>query len=118
MNISITARKTTVKDSFREKVEKKLRKLDRFFDDEAKAVVTVTNERERETVEVTITYRGMIFARRRRRQTGPIRLTQFVIFSLSRLSRTSRNWKPRFAPVPLRTFLPRKQGSRRAPIIW
>ena len=43
MNISITARKTTVKDSFREKVEKKLRKLDRFFDDEAKAVVTVTN---------------------------------------------------------------------------
>ena len=61
MNISITARKTTVKDSFREKVEKKLRKLDRFFDDEAKAVVIVTNERERETVEVTITYRGMIF---------------------------------------------------------
>ena len=45
MNISITARKTTVKDSFREKVEKKLRKLDRFFDDEAKAVVTVTNVR-------------------------------------------------------------------------
>ena len=33
-----------MKDSFREKVEKKLRKLDRFFDDEAKAVVTVTNE--------------------------------------------------------------------------
>ena len=50
-----------MKDSFREKVEKKLRKLDRFFDDEAKAVVTVTNERERETVEVTITYQGMIF---------------------------------------------------------
>ena len=61
MNISITARKTTVKDSFREKVEKKLKKFDRFFDDEAKAVVTVTNERERETVEMTITYRGMIF---------------------------------------------------------
>ncbi len=61
MNISITARKTTVKDSFREKVEKKLKKFDRFFDDQANAVVTVTNERERETVEVTITYQGMLF---------------------------------------------------------
>ncbi len=61
MNISITARKTTVKDSFRDKIEKKLQKLDRFFDDEANAVVVVTNERGRDTVEVTITSNGMIF---------------------------------------------------------
>lgn len=61
MNISISARKTTVKDSFREKIEKKLKKLDRFFDDEANAIVVLSNERERETVEVTITSRGMIF---------------------------------------------------------
>lgn len=61
MNISITARKTTVKDSFRDKVEKKLKKFDRFFDDAAKAVVVVTNERDRDTVEVTITANGMIF---------------------------------------------------------
>ncbi len=61
MNISITARKTTVKDSFRDKVEKKLKKFDRFFDDEAKAAVVVTNERDRDTVEVTITANGMIF---------------------------------------------------------
>lgn len=61
MNISITARKTTVKDSFKERTAKKLAKFDRFFDDEASAVVTVTNERERETVEVTIHSNGMIF---------------------------------------------------------
>ncbi|KAF5046898.1 Ribosome hibernation promotion factor [anaerobic digester metagenome] len=61
MNISITARKTTVKDSFRDKIEKKLKKLDRFFDDQTKAVVVVTNERDRDTVEVTITSRGMIY---------------------------------------------------------
>ena len=61
MNISITARKTTIKDSFRDKVEKKLKKFDRFFDDGAKAVVVVTNERDRDTVEVTITSNGMIF---------------------------------------------------------
>lgn len=61
MKITITARKTTVKDGFREKVTKKLRKFDRFFDDEANAVVTVTSERERERVEVTISYGGLIF---------------------------------------------------------
>ena len=43
MNIVITARKTTVKDSFKERVEKKLAKFDRFFDD-ATANVVVTNE--------------------------------------------------------------------------
>ncbi len=60
MNITITARKTTVKDSFKEKVEKKLSKFDRFFDD-AKASVTVTNEKNRETVEVTIRSKSLIF---------------------------------------------------------
>ncbi|MEG2851888.1 MAG: HPF/RaiA family ribosome-associated protein, partial [Hydrogenoanaerobacterium sp.] len=34
MNITISARKTTVKDSFRERCEKKLSKLDRFFADD------------------------------------------------------------------------------------
>lgn len=61
MNTSISARKTTIKDSFRERAEKRLKKFDRFFDDEAKATVVVTNERDRETVEVTIAADGMFF---------------------------------------------------------
>ncbi|WP_312643708.1 ribosome hibernation-promoting factor, HPF/YfiA family [Hydrogenoanaerobacterium sp.] len=61
MNITITARKTTVRDSFKERCEKKLGKLDRFFSDDAKATVVVTNEHERETVEVTIQSQGMFF---------------------------------------------------------
>ena len=60
MHIVITARKTTVKDSFKERVEKKLAKFDRFFDD-ASAIVVVTNERDRETVEITIQSMGMFF---------------------------------------------------------
>ena len=60
MNIVITARKTTVKDSFKERVEKKLAKFDRFFDDATPNVV-VTNERDRETVEITIQSMGMFF---------------------------------------------------------
>ena len=61
MNINISSRKTTVKDSFRDWAEKKLKKLDRFFDEDAQATIVVTNERERETVEVTVQSRGMIF---------------------------------------------------------
>ena len=61
MKVNITARKTTIKDSFRERIEKKLKKFERFFDDDATANVVVSNEHERETVEVTINFRGMIF---------------------------------------------------------
>ena len=61
MNITITARKTSVRDSFKERIEKKLSKLDRFFDESASAIVTVTNEGDRETVEVTIQARGMFY---------------------------------------------------------
>lgn len=61
MNITISSRKTTVKDSFRDWAEKKLKKLDRFFEEDAQAAIVVTNERERETVEVTVQSRGMIF---------------------------------------------------------
>ena len=60
MNITISARNTSVRDSFKDRVEKKLSKFDRFFDD-AKAFVTVTNEGERETVEVTIKAEKLVF---------------------------------------------------------
>lgn len=61
MNVIISARKTSVRDSFKERVERKLSKFDRFFDEDAKAHVTVTNEGDRETVEVTIQSKGMYY---------------------------------------------------------
>jgi len=61
MNITITARKTVVKDSFRERAEKKLAKFDRFFDEDVTAHLTVTNEKDRETVEVTVQSQGMTY---------------------------------------------------------
>lgn len=60
MNIVYTARKTTLRDSFKERTEKKLKKMDRFFDD-AKATIVVTSEKDRETVEITIHAAGMLF---------------------------------------------------------
>lgn len=61
MKINITSKGTTVRDSFKASLDKKLSKLDRFFDDNAVANVTVTNEAGRETVEVTIKASNMFF---------------------------------------------------------
>ncbi len=49
-----------MRNNFKELVEKKLQKFDRIFDEDAEATVTVTVERNRQTVEITIKQRGMI----------------------------------------------------------
>lgn len=59
MNITITGRKVNVRDSFKERVEKKLGKLDKFFNDDAECHVTVTVEKNYQTVEATINTQGM-----------------------------------------------------------
>ncbi len=60
MKITIVGRKVNLRNNFRELVEKKLQKFDRIFDEDAEATVTVTVERNRQTVEITIRQRGMI----------------------------------------------------------
>lgn len=61
MKIVITGRKVNLKDNFKERVEKKLAKFDRIFGDDAEANVTVTVEKNRQTVEVTIKKSGMVY---------------------------------------------------------
>lgn len=61
MKITFTGRKVTLKDSFKEKAEKKLQKFDRFFENDTEAAVKVTVEKERQTVEITIKSRGIIY---------------------------------------------------------
>ena len=61
MKINYTARKVTLKDNFKERVEKKLRKYDRVFSENAEAMVTVTVYKNRQTVEITIKDNGMIY---------------------------------------------------------
>jgi len=61
MKNTITGRKITLKDSFKTLVDKKLAKFDRIFGDSAEANITVTLERNRQTVEVTIHHAGMVY---------------------------------------------------------
>lgn len=61
MNVTITGRKVTLRENFKELAKKKLSRFDRIFDENASAKVVVTVERNRQTVEITIKSNGMIF---------------------------------------------------------
>ena len=61
MKVTIVGRKVNLRNNFKELAEKKLSKFDRIFDEDAEATVTVTVERNRQTVEITIKQRGMIY---------------------------------------------------------
>ena len=61
MKIIITGRKTTLTEKFKEKVERKLTKLDKFFHEDSDAHVTVTLVHNKYTVEVTIFQGGLFF---------------------------------------------------------
>lgn len=54
MRIEYTGRKVNLKDNFKEMTEKKLKKFNKMFSDDAVAHVTVTLEKNRQTVEITI----------------------------------------------------------------
>ncbi|MBR5233447.1 MAG: ribosome-associated translation inhibitor RaiA [Clostridia bacterium] len=61
MNITIIGRKCTPRDAFKEKAEKKLAKVDKFFASEADAKITATVEKSYQTVEITVNAGGMVF---------------------------------------------------------
>lgn len=61
MKITITGRKVNLRENFKDLVSKKLSRFDRIFDADADAHVVVTVEHNRQTVEITIRQRGMIY---------------------------------------------------------
>lgn len=60
MNISIIGRQMTVGDDLKSQVEKKLARFDKFFPEGADATVTFSRLREKECLEITISYKGML----------------------------------------------------------
>ncbi len=74
MNVKTIGRKVNLKQNFIDMVEKRMSKLDRFFDDDAEAKVTVTVDSNRQTAEVTVKSRGFLF---RTERTAPDMETAF-----------------------------------------
>lgn len=61
MKITITGRKCSPRESFKEHAENKLAKIERFFGSDVEAKVTVTVEKSSQSVEITVNNNGMIF---------------------------------------------------------
>ena len=61
MKVTITGRKVNLRNNFKELAVKKLSRFDRIFEENALAKVVVTLEKNRQTVEITITSGGMIY---------------------------------------------------------
>lgn len=61
MKYNIIGRKVNLKDNFKERVYKKLGKFEKIYSENAEATVTVTVEKNRQTVEVTIRDEGMMY---------------------------------------------------------
>lgn len=61
MKITYVARKVNLRDNFKERVERKLQKLEKIFSDSAEATVVVTLEKNRQTVEITIWDNAMVY---------------------------------------------------------
>ena len=60
MRITITGRNLDLTDGLKEAVEEKLSKLDKYFTKETEAHVTLSVEKERQKIEVTIPVKGNI----------------------------------------------------------
>ena len=61
MRIVYTARKVNLRDNFKERGEKKLKKFKKLFSEEAVVNVVVTLEKNRQTVEMTIRDKAMVY---------------------------------------------------------
>ena len=74
MKTNLLGRKVTLKQNFSDMALKRMAKLDRFFDEDAEAQVTVTVEKDWQTAEVTVKSKGFIF---RAEKTAPDMETAF-----------------------------------------
>lgn len=68
MKITVIGRKCTPRDSFKERAEKRLKKVEKFFGADAEAKITATVEKNEQIVEVTIYHDGYIFRSQERAQ--------------------------------------------------
>lgn len=89
MKITIVGRKVNLRDNFKELARKKLARFDRIFDEDADANVTVTVERNRQTVEITINQRGRLY----RAEATDFEMNDALDQVMSKLSRQIRKNK-------------------------
>ncbi len=68
MNITIVGRKCTPRESFKERAELKLKKIEKFFGADANAKITASVEKNIKIVEITLSKGGFLFRAQERSQ--------------------------------------------------
>ena len=96
MNITVVGRKCTPRENFKERAEKKLQKIDRFFGAEASAKVTATVEKTSQSVEVTINHDGMIFRAQAKAQNMNEALDECVDLLVRQIRKNKTKLEKRF----------------------
>lgn len=94
MKMTITGRKCTPRESFKDRAEVKLSKIERFFGENAEAKITATVEKSTKIVEITVRYDGMIF---RAERTSPDSLEDALDDCVDALIRRIRKNKTKVA---------------------
>lgn len=113
MKVTITGRKISLRDSFKEYTQKKLKKVERFFGDDADAQVTVTLEKDRKTVEVTVKTKGRSIARRKLPTILKRLWTPWSIRLCAKYAKIKPAWRNDYERRLLKNSLPRIRWKRR-----
>ena len=111
MNITIIGRKCTPRESFKERAETKLKKVEKFFGSNADAKVTATVEKNAKVVEITLSKGGYIFRAQERSQELEEALDKCVDSLIRQIRKQS--FKKGFTRFRLTKFLtPRRRKNR------
>ena len=111
MKTVITGRKVNLRDNFKDLAEKKLSKFDKLFDGNASAEVTVTVEKNRQTVEATIRHEGHFY----RAESTMLEMNEALDKVVEALAKQFRKHKARLAKRlrkdSLESYLPVYEGA-------
>ena len=104
MNITIIGRKCSPREAFKEKAEKKLSKVDRFFSSEADARITATVEKSYQIVEITVNAGGMVFRAQEKADTIDDALDRCVDNLIRRIRKNKTKLEKRLKDVAFDSF--------------
>ena len=111
MKTVITGRKVNLRDNFKDLAEKKLSKFDKLFDGNASAEVTVTVEKNRQTVETTIRHEGHFY----RAESTMLEMNEALDKVVEALAKQFRKHKAKLAKRlrkdSLESYLPAYEGA-------
>lgn len=91
MKITVSGKQMTVRQSLKELTEKKLAKFNRFFGDDAEAIVVYSCRHDLQYIEITILYEGTIF----RSEEGAATFQNAIDEAIESLERQIRKNKTR-----------------------